>query len=299
MKKVLSIGHAAYDITLPVQEYPKENTKVRIGETTCCSGGAATNAAFLLSKWGIDTYLCALIGEDEYGEEIKKELLKESIHIDYLKTSSKFQTTTSYVLANATNGTRTIIISRTKQQELEDISFQEEEISGLIADGEEPTITLKALEQYKTAISVLDAGSLKPAMLTLGKKVNYFICSKDFAEEYCNKTIDPNDQDSLVSCYVRLQDEINPNVIITLGEHGSFTRYQGKYYLIPSIQVKSLDTTGCGDLYHGAFLYFILQGEDFLTAIRRANITGALASRYVGRKNSIPTLEEVLKVDST
>lgn len=299
MMRVLAIGHAALDITLSVDDYPKENTKTKVGSTICCSGGAATNAAFLLAKWKVDTYLSALVGEDPSGEAIKKELIDASVHIDYVKTSPHFNTTISYVIANQKNGSRTIVTSKTKQQTLEDISYREEEISGIIADGEEEQATLIALEKYPNAISVLDAGSLKPSMLTIGKKVDYFISSKDFVEEYCNITLDPNDRDSLVSCYLKLQNEINPNVIVTLGEYGSFTSYKGEYHFIPSIQVKSLDTTASGDLFHGAFLYFMMQQVDYLSAIRRANITGALASRFVGRNHSIPTLEEVLEVDST
>ena len=62
MQKYMCIGHTAYDITLPVESYPIENIKVRIPPAVECGGGAAANAAYLLSKWGMETYLLVLLG---------------------------------------------------------------------------------------------------------------------------------------------------------------------------------------------------------------------------------------------
>ena len=49
--KVMCIGQAAYDITIPVNEYPVENKKIRFDERIECGGGSSSNAAFLLAKW--------------------------------------------------------------------------------------------------------------------------------------------------------------------------------------------------------------------------------------------------------
>ena len=38
---------------------------------------------------------------------------------------------------------------------------------------------------------------------------------------------------------------------------GSFTMINNEYEIIPSIKVKALDSTGAGDIFHGAFTYFI------------------------------------------
>ena len=46
--KILCIGHVAYDITVPLEEFPTENTKNRVNERIECGGGPASNAAYLL-----------------------------------------------------------------------------------------------------------------------------------------------------------------------------------------------------------------------------------------------------------
>lgn len=294
MGKVLCIGHAAYDITMPVVKYPKENSKVRIGKTTSCSGGAATNAGFVLAKWDIETYIAAAVGNDEYGLRIIEEMQECGIHTDYVRISDSFETTTSYILASQETGSRTIIISRTKQTELTDVEFKIIP-SAIIADGEELELTKKALKQFPNAISILDAGSLKPAIVSLASLVNYCITSRDFAEEYCQIPLDPTKKEDMIQCHIKMEQDFKTNVIITLGEYGSFTKYNGSYELVPSLHVKAVDTTGSGDIYHGAFLYFLEQGKSVLEAMRYANITGAIAATKLGRNHSIPELQEVLE----
>ena len=72
--KILCIGQSAYDITLPVTDYPRENKKIKIGNSKVeCGGGACNNAAYLLGLWQDEVYLASSIGKDFYGERIKEE----------------------------------------------------------------------------------------------------------------------------------------------------------------------------------------------------------------------------------
>ena len=75
---------------------------------------------------------------------------------------------------------------------------------------------------------------------------------------------------------------------------GSFTKENDKYVLVPSIKVKAVDSTGAGDIYHGAFAYFISKGNNILDVMRYANIAGALSVKKIGSKASIPKLEDVI-----
>ena len=69
----------------------------------------------------------------------------------------------------------------------------------------------------------------------------------------------------------------------------------GEYKLIPSIKVKAVDTTGAGDIFHGAFTYFISHGYNLEDTCRLANITGALSTLRIGGRNSVPLLKAVLE----
>ena len=74
--RVLCIGHVTFDIMIDINDYPKENTKNKVNKLLGCGGGQASNAAYLLGKWGIDTYFLGIIGNDSYGKIVKSEFKK-------------------------------------------------------------------------------------------------------------------------------------------------------------------------------------------------------------------------------
>ena len=100
--KAICIGQAAYDITLPMDHFPIENKKTRSQDKIECVGGSACNCAYLLAKWGIDTYFAGVVGDDYYGNSIKKELEKIGVNTKYLEISKECRTTSSYIINNIT-----------------------------------------------------------------------------------------------------------------------------------------------------------------------------------------------------
>ena len=144
----------------------------------------------------------------------------------------------------------------------------------------------------------MDAGRVSDDTKKLGKLVTYFICSKDFAEEFTNKNIDINNIENLINIHKELEEYFNNTVVITLEDKGSFAKIDNEYKIIPSIKVKALDSTGAGDIYHGAFTYFIANNYSLKESLRLANITGAISVTRVGSRNSIPALNEVIDYDT-
>lgn len=295
--KVVCIGHSTYDITLPVNEYPKENLKYRIDKKIECGGGPASNGAYLLAKWGMDTSIISVVGDDYYGEKIMEDFVQIGADTKYLEKRKEHNTSSSYIIANMSNGSRTIITSKkTPIRSLKQpINIQADLI---LIDGEHPDTAKEVLLKNKTAISILDAGRLNDDTKMLGKMVTYVVCSKDFAEEFADTKIDYTNINTIISIYEKLRAYFNTNIIITLEDKGSFTEIDGKYEQLPSIKVTAVDSTGAGDIFHGAFTYFIGNKYPLREAIKYASITGAISVTRIGSRYSIPKLEEVLDYDT-
>lgn len=293
--KILCIGHAAYDITLPVESFPTENKKIRLkGAKVECGGGPAATAAYLLAKWHVPTSFAGVIGQDYYGEKIKKEFLDIGVDITYLETNPKYATTSSYIIANKANGSRTILTAKNANLNCEKITNIEDDFDYILVDGDEFSLSNETLLKTK-AISLIDAGRASEQVIKLAHLVNYLVCSNDFARDYTGLNLDYNDLDSIKKVYEKLQADFKEQtIIITLEKYGSFTKIEDKYHLVPSLEVKALDSTGAGDIYHGALLYFLSQGYELLKAMRLANITSAISVTRIGGRYSIPNLEEVL-----
>ena len=296
MKKYFFIGHATYDMTLPVLKYPKENQKIKTNKKVECGGGSAANAAVLFSRWGEKAYFIGAVGNDYYGKRVIGAFKYNNVNTKYMsKVKGKF-TSTSFIVAASESGRRTIITFKDDKLKMNNKIFVDRP-DVLYFDGDHLENSLALIGKYKYALKIIDAGSIKEETLTLCPLMDYVVCSKNFAEELTNKKIDIKKKASITTVLKLLENKFGNKVVITLEEHGSFAKINNKYTLIPSIKVKAVDSTGAGDIYHGAFTYFISNGYDLKETMRLANITGALSVTKLGSRFSMPTLDEVLNYD--
>ena len=217
--KILVIGHAAYDITTPVESYPIENTKNRVHSRIECGGGPASNAAYLLGKWGLDVTFAGVVGNDLYGKRIKKEFDDINVDTRYLELSDSGQTSQAYIIANRENGSRTILTYRPDDMKLKnlDIDFKPDII---LIDGQEFEMSKKMLEKYPDAISIIDASRDRKEIVELSKMVNYLVCSKGFAEQIAEYKIDYNDFNTLVTLFDKLEQVFDNTIVVTLEDKG-------------------------------------------------------------------------------
>ena len=295
--KVICVGHSTFDITIPMNEYPKENVKYRLNHHIECGGGPASNAAYLLAKWGMDTTMVSAVGNDYYGDCIIDEFNKIGVNTNYIEKHENHRTTSSYIIANMSNGTRTVLSSKDEAilKLNQDINIKADVIE---IDGEHPTTAHEILDNNPNAISILDAGRYNDNTRELGKKVTYLVCSKEFAEDFSNKKIDVKDIELLKEILKEMREYFKTTVVITLESTGSFAMIDGEYQIIPSVKVKALDSTGAGDIFHGAFTYFIANNYSLKDTIRYSSITSAISVTRIGTRYSIPMLSEVLEYDN-
>lgn len=296
MIKTLCIGHSSYDIYIQTDEYPKEGTRERYVHKVACGGGPAANVAYLLGKWGVSTTFAGVVGNDVFGSRIKKELETVGVDTRYMESSYENDTTISFIIVNKKNGENTIFNVADEFVKLKkfDFDFQPDFI---LVDGYDAYAQKTTLERFPKAISILDADRFNQETLDLCKQVNYIVCSQRFAEAASGVKIDGNDARSIVLAYSTLQKRFdNKTLIITLGSYGAVYCVDKQIKISPAIKVNAIDTTGAGDVFHGAFMYAIANGWDIEKAIKYGNIAAGLSVQIVGGRLSIPRLDDVNKI---
>lgn len=286
--EVLCLGHATWDVVIPLDSYPIENTKNRIKNSIECGGGPASNAAYLLGKWGVDVSFAGVVGNDQNGVKVKKEFISDNVNTDYLELSDNHTTTSSYIIVNTSTGSRTSLAYHPSdfKMTLKDIDV---DFDYLLIDGQEYEMSKKVLEK-DNVISIIDAGRCTDETVDLCKRVNYIVCSKDFAEDYTNESCDNLDR-----VFEKMNSSFKGKVIITLEDKGC-AYFDKEVKVIPSIKVPPVDSTGAGDIFHGAFVYGLIQGWSLEKILVFANITGALSVTKLGGRNSIYPVEQVRRV---
>lgn len=290
--KILCVGHITYDTTFPADSFPKENTKTRYHEKTDCAGGPAAIAAFLLGKWNQDVEIAGLLGNDEYGKKIKKEFSLNHVKVNNLVLDENISTSHSLILANKENGSRTILMYVPKHSHLNPFTPNENPDIILI-DGKEYEASKELLKKFPEAITVIDADRDKKEIIDLAREVKYLVCSKSFAEKVTGIKIDFDDKLTLVKNYTKMEEMFKNNIIITLEENGVLYKHNNQIKIMPSVKVKTIDSTGAGDIFHGAFVYGLANNFDYEKNLKFAVLASALSVTRVGSYKSIPTLEEM------
>jgi sulfofructose kinase len=79
---------------------------------------------------------------------------------------------------------------------------------------------------------------------------------------------------------------------MTLGAHGSLALTEGWFLYSPAFVVNCVDTTGAGDVFHGAFCYAVLQDMPMRDALDFSNAMAALNCMALGARGGISGLEE-------
>lgn len=293
--KVLCIGHACYDIIMPVEKYPLENTENRIKTQVECPGGPALTAAMLLGKWDVETYLMSVVGDDNYAPLIIKSLNDANVNTKYIIKKQGEQTTKTFVILNQENASRTLFNVSAASDEKYEINYDfSPDI--ILMDGEHYNLSAQAIKKFPNAIRIIDAGKLTERTAALCKVCDYVVCSREFAELASRERIDYTKPDSLKVVMNKLTEQFPGTIIITQEEKGCLYKIDEKIKMMSGIKVNAIDTTAAGDIFHGAFAYGVAKKLPLEKILKIANIAAGISVKTIGSSISIPEVEEVYKI---
>lgn len=296
MIDVLCIGHACVDMNVLVPFFPRENGKQEISRMNESGGGPAANAAYLLSSWGVPTAFAGLVGDDDRGRRVAEEFGQVGTDVSLLERRSHYATPFSIVMVNEQNGSRTIINRKQEMSFLSADLIAQTSLSPrvILFDGHEPEASLKAIERFPDAHTVLDAGSLREGTRLLAGRVDYLVSSERFALAATGLT-DLRDEAAQDECLAGLQKIAPGHIVVTMGERGLIYADHGRTGRMPAYRVPVIDTTGAGDIFHGAFVYGLLSGQPLVDILKLASAAAALSVSREGGRPSIPELDDVTK----
>lgn len=284
--RIVCIGQCAFDMTFPIQEPLIENQKYRIMEPFSCIGGPAANAACLNAMWGAETSLISRCGKDFYGKEIKWILRNSGVDVTHVLEEEGFTTPLSAIIANASNGCRTIFNCPGLPQE--QAFTYPKHADALLLDGHELPASLEALDRYPQAISVMDAGTYHKETSILAQRVTYLVCSQDYARQYTGEDIEVTQPQSWQKTFAALHELHAGTIVVTLGEQGLLYEENNSILHMDAFAVDARDTTGAGDIFHGAFTYCMAKGYTIADALRISSAAGAICVQTLGGQTSIP-----------
>jgi sulfofructose kinase len=282
-------------VTVSVPDFPPEDSKAEATSLRESGGGPAANAAYLLGKWGVPTAFAGVIGDDPQGEQIRREFREVGVDLSASPVPEGRATPVSIILVSERTGSRTIVTRKSPGAPLV-LSPLDAKPQVLLFDGHELPASLAAIERYPEARTILDAGSLREGTAELAKRVDYLIASERFARQVTGLQTLEESKDR-ARAVAELANRNGRRVVITLGARGLIHGTGSEFEHLPTFPVRAIDTTGAGDIFHGAFAYGLLMGWEFSRNLRFASMTAAISVQEPGGRASIPlrkTVEDAL-----
>jgi sulfofructose kinase len=289
---VVGIGYTALDYLGIVPHLPEENTKLEVRDLTIQGGGPTATAMVAVRRLGLETAFVGKVGDDGFGARMLEELRREGVDVSSVVVEPGATSQYAFIMVDAASAARTILwtrgsVSRLKAHEV-DLDLVRS-ARGLLVDDLEPEAALAAAAAARAAgIPVLiDAGSLREGVRELLPLCDYLIASERFAEQISGGTD--------IRAALHALHAFRPKAaVVTLGEKGCAFLAGSDVVAVPGFAVKAVDTTGAGDVFHGAYLFAVLEGLDTMRACVFANAVAALKCRMLGGRAGIPTLPETL-----
>jgi ribokinase len=290
---VLGIGQCSLDYLALVNKYPRTNTKKEVLEWHEHGGGPVATALVALSRLGIRCRFYGVTGDDDAGIKIRDSLRQEGINVRKLIRREKSHSQLAFIVIEKQTAQRTIFWTRPSGTPLRKRDLSTTFLKGvhfLLLDGLMKDVSLHAAKMAQ-AINIpvmLDAGRARPGMLEIARQSDYVVASEEFAKDLGwnlnKKTLEKE------------KDRLGIKVLtITMGKRGSITISHEHAFHTPAFEIQAIDTTGAGDVFHGGYIYGLLQGWEIRDILLFASALAAMKCMKIGGRSGIPTLRKVMK----
>jgi sugar/nucleoside kinase (ribokinase family) len=291
--EVVGMGLNSVDFLCVVPEFPTQNSKMKILRFSKQGGGQVATALVALSRWNIRVKYVGKIGGDELGQFSLTALREEGVDISSVTIEPSATNQYAMILVDGPSGERTILWDRDERLMYREGELRKKDIcSGKILhlDGHDARAALQCARwaREEKIPTVIDLDKVDPLTSELIKEIDFVVTSARFPTLFTGIS----DREKAL---IELQKHTPGFLCATLGHEGAVTFVNGELVYAKGFEVRTVDTTGAGDVFHAGFIYGLLQNWEIEEILRFANAVAALKCRDLGGRKGIPTLDEVQK----
>jgi len=288
--QVFGLGQCSLDYLGHIDSWPPADVKCEFSGLTVQGGGPVATALVACSRWGLSCALAGTVGDDTFGEMIIQSLRGEGVDTGGVAIRRGHASQFAFIAAERDSGARNIFWRRPTGAPLSPGEIDVDRLRSskvFLTDGLFAEASLHgAREARKAGVPVVvDAGSLREGMLELAALSDFFLASTSFARAF------GGDAGAREVC--RRLAGLGPGVTgVTLGDRGYAALIEGRYRVRPAYRVEAVDTTGCGDVFHGGFVYGLVQGWETERSLDFGSWAAAMVSLRLGGRAGIPRRED-------
>jgi len=292
---VLAIGALAVDDLLYVDAYPPAESKVRVRRRERQCGGLAGTALVAAARLGACVAYIGSIGQDESSRLVAEQFSREGIDLAHAVVRPDAKPYHSTIIVSLADGSRTIFASAEGHSGADPERPSADVLRRarvLLVDHHHVAGTRRAARIVRAAGGAVVADFEREPDEGFGDLlawVDHLVLPERFARQLSGAPTARAAAEALLG-------PAQAAVVVTCGSAGCWHVAAGRSPRArhcPAFAVEVVDTTGCGDVFHGAYCAALAQGQTMEDRVRWASAAAALAATAHGGQAGVPRRADV------
>lgn len=285
---VCALGGICWDYVGIVEEYPELDEKARLTDLIQMGGGLSATAMSAVASLGGKAAMFGVVGDDDFGHKCLQAFAAEGVNADGVRVLPDLTSQFAFCVAQRDSGRRSIFY---KPGSYERLGRGEVDLDALtdckclLVDHHHLAAATEAAHHARSrgVPVVADIERLQPGAEEFLAAVDVPIVPRGFVRALSGE------QD--LAAGARHFQSLGPKtVVITCGAEGVVAFSGDERLHQPAFCVEPIiDTTGAGDVFHGAFAYGVALGYDLPTNLAFAGAAAALSCCALGGRGALPT----------
>jgi ribokinase len=294
---IIVFGSLDIDMIMPVGHFPKP------GETVQCTadylshpGGKGANQAVAAARGGAKVAVVGKVGDDSFGRRCVNNLKNQSIWASGIGISDNRPTGCATIAVDSSGTNLSIVapganLETTSDQVPDEVCIPKNMVLAQLAVPPKETFSVLARAHVGGAVTILNASPAGKMTREGLKNIDYLIVNEVEAHQLAHNLGITETDPRLIAKAIAQMGKLA--CIITLESKGSVAVKGDDTYVVGTLKVDAVDTTGAGDTFCGIFAACLQAGYDWLKAMHYAGVGAALSCLGMGAQESMPFLEDI------
>jgi sugar/nucleoside kinase (ribokinase family) len=299
---ILGLGCVAVDELLEVEHFPTEDVKAPILSRRVEVGGTTATALLAASKLGIRCAYAGILGDDPESRLVLQTFQQAGIDGSLIRRDPAARPIRCTIFSSRASGSRTVLydLSGAHPASLDwptDDAIRAAKL--LLVDQFGTEAIIRAARICRAAnipvVADLEQYDPRPEFLTLIREATHLVFSRELALRVTGCS-------SPAKALERLRTGEQRAIVVTAGAEGAWfvaSDFAPRVQHQPAYQVRAKGTTGCGDVFRGAYSAALLDGLSVAEAVRFGSAAAALRASAESPSERLPGREAVLQLIAT
>jgi sugar/nucleoside kinase (ribokinase family) len=289
---IIGIENPVMDFNALINKMPEPGGFASLQDYSWQGGGNVGSAIVAAARLGAKCGMVGIVGDDAYGQFCIDDFKRHNIDVSHLTKDTGNATSLCMCLAESETMERSFIAKPGTRRQPNKTELDKKYISTAkyihLGPMGEPQVQAAIWAREMGVTVVDDAGYFNPDTDAHTDLIDIFVGSRHY---YNGLFKDDNYEKNCREIQKR-----GPKIVVfTLGAKGCLgIDSNDKYFTLPAFRnISVVDTTGAGDVFHGAFIFGLLQGWDIEKTSKFSSAVSAIKCTRLGGRAAIPDYKTV------